>query len=218
MIKTFRKTKYQKIWSACIVAASMFFSGITSADSLKADAEKVVGDVAQGFASGFAAVSSFTKETLNSRPKLPGSIFSGVPAKYPETQVPHILLTKPVADGRLTSRFGYRLNPAGIPLPKKHKGIDYAAPEGTAVYAAGDGIIGKQYKSRSFGNYIKIDHANGFSSAYAHLHNFADGLSRGSRVKKGQLIGTVGSTGRSTGAHLHYELHYNGKAIDPLFN
>jgi len=137
--------------------------------------------------------------------------------KFKASEVPNTLMKKPVAEGRLTSTFGFRLNPSGIPLPKKHKGIDYAAPEGTAIYASGDGIIDKKYVSKSYGNYIRIKHANGFSSAYAHMQKFADGISDGSSVKRGQIIGAIGTTGRSTAAHLHYELLYQGKPVDPLF-
>lgn len=133
-------------------------------------------------------------------------------------EVPHTLDRKPVAEGRLTSTYGYRMRPTGLKfLPKKHNGIDYAAPQGTPIYASGDGVIEKLYVSSSFGNIIRIKHANGFHSAYAHMAAFFDGLSVGDTVSKGQQIGTVGTTGRSTGAHLHYELTYNGKHIDPLF-
>ena len=137
--------------------------------------------------------------------------------KYPLGQVPHTLIKKPVAEGRLTSGHGYRLSPTGVPTPKKHKGVDYAAPAGTPVYAAGDGVIEKIYVSDSYGNYIRIMHDNDFYTAYAHLQAFADGLEVGIPVSKGQIIGNVGSTGRSSGPHLHFELVHAGKFIDPLY-
>ena len=140
-----------------------------------------------------------------------------IAAKFAPTEVPNTLMKKPVAAGRLTSRYGYRLNPKGVPYPKKHKGIDYATDTGTSIYAAGDGVIDKLYVSKSYGNYIRIKHDNGFYTAYAHMHAFGDGLKKGSVVSKGQVIGAVGTTGRSSGAHLHYELIYKGKFIDPLF-
>ena len=87
------------------------------------------------------------------------------------------------------------------------------APEGITIYASRDGIIDKIYVSKSCGNFIR----NGFSSAYAHMQKFADGISDGSSVKRGQIIGAIGTTGRSTAAHLHYELLYHGKPVDPLF-
>jgi len=140
-----------------------------------------------------------------------------IAAKYPLSEVPHTLLRKPVASGRLTSGHGYRLSPTGIPMPRKHKGVDYAAPQGTEIYAAGDGTIDKLYESSSYGNYIRIEHENNFSTAYAHMNEFANGLEVGSLVSKGQIIGYVGSTGRSSGDHLHFELIYEGNFIDPLF-
>lgn len=147
----------------------------------------------------------------------PGGRSGFIAANYAADDVPHTLLKKPVQTGRLTSGFGYRLNPKGVRLPKKHKGVDYFAPEGTPIYAAGDGEIVRLYISSSYGNYIKIKHANGFATAYAHMHEFAPGLAEGSVVTKGQPIGTIGTTGRSTGPHLHYEMLYNGRFIDPLF-
>lgn len=140
-----------------------------------------------------------------------------VVSKYPLNQVPHTLMKKPVAEGKLTSGHGYRFSPTGVPIPKKHKGVDYSAPTGTPVYAAGNGTIVKHYTSKSYGNYIRIEHSNDFFTAYAHMQAFADGLGVGSSVSKGQLIGNVGSTGRSSGPHLHYELIYKGRFIDPLF-
>ena len=138
-------------------------------------------------------------------------------SQFPLDQVPHTLMKKPVAEGRLTSGHGYRFSPTGVPIPKKHKGVDYAAPVGTPIYAAGEGTIVKHYTSKSYGNYIRIEHANGFFTAYAHMQAFADGLAVGSKVSKGQIIGNIGTTGRSSGPHLHFELIHQGNFIDPLF-
>jgi len=133
-------------------------------------------------------------------------------------EAPHTIMVKPVAEGVLTSGHGYRLSPTGVPLPRKHKGVDYAAPQGTQVYAAASGVVEKRYLSESYGNYIRIRHNNGFSTAYAHLHTIDSDLKEGSVVTRGQKIATVGSTGRSTGPHLHFEVIHNGKFIDPLFD
>lgn len=137
--------------------------------------------------------------------------------KFKADEIPNILLKKPVAAGKLTSKFGYRLNPKGIPFPKKHKGIHYAAPQGTAIYASGDGIIQKKYVSTSYGNRILIKHANGFVSTYALMSKFAEKTDVGLPVVGGQKIGEMGNTGKSTASHLHYELLYHGKFVDPLF-
>jgi len=130
---------------------------------------------------------------------------------------PHDFLIKPVASGRLTSGHGYRINPV-TGKPRRHNGIDYAATRGTKVFAAGAGIVEHMYRSRSYGNYIRIRHADGYATAYAHLNSFAKGIKAGVIVKQGQTIGTVGSTGKSTGPHLHFELIHEGRFVDPLSN
>lgn len=131
---------------------------------------------------------------------------------------PHDFIVKPVATGRLTSGHGYRLSPLGVSKPRIHKGIDYAAPRGTDVYAAGAGIVERIYRSSSYGNYIRIRHADGYATAYAHLDSYAKGIKVGTIVKRWQTIGTVGNTGRSTGPHLHFELIHKGRFVDPLKN
>ncbi len=124
------------------------------------------------------------------------------------------LMKTPIDGARLSSRFGKRKHP--IPgYTRQHSGIDFAAPRGTPIYAAGDGSV---VRASTFGGYgyIKIRHNGTYSTAYAHLHGYARGIRSGTRVRQGQVIGYVGSTGRSTGPHLHYEIHRNGKAINPL--
>lgn len=98
---------------------------------------------------------------------------------------------------------------------KNHKGVDFAAPRGTPILAAGSGTVERANRYGSFGNYIRIRHTDGYKTAYAHLSKFARGVKAGKYVKQDQVIGYVGTTGRSTGPHLHYEVHYNGKAINP---
>jgi len=119
------------------------------------------------------------------------------------------LLAKPVATGRLTSGFGPRRG-------RRHDGVDYAAPRGTAVRAAGDGVVEEIRHSASYGNYIRIRHGKALASAYAHLSEFADGLEKGVTVRRGETIGAVGATGRASGPHLHYEVISGGVFIDPL--
>ncbi|UYN98400.1 MAG: M23 family metallopeptidase [Devosia sp.] len=117
--------------------------------------------------------------------------------------------------GTLRSRFGYRIHPI-FKTRRLHTGVDLAAPSGTPIYAAGDGTI-IYYKWQSgYGNKIEIEHVNGYETAYGHLSRFVDGLGNGSRVRQGQLIGYVGSTGQSTGPHLHFEIKINGNLVDPL--
>lgn len=199
-----------------LVAVALTSSCVKRGD-IKNSASTAFSTIKTGIGKGVDGVKSLTSGKLGATRQSNRTKAMEIASRFPASEVPHTLLTKPVADGVLTSGFGFRLNPAGVPIPKGHKGVDYAAPEGTAIFAAGDGVIVKKYVSLSFGNYIKIKHENGFTTAYAHMSRFADGVSDGMTVSKGQKIGEVGSTGKSTGPHLHYELHYNGKALDPFF-
>jgi murein DD-endopeptidase MepM/ murein hydrolase activator NlpD len=125
------------------------------------------------------------------------------------------LMKTPIDGARLSSRFGKRKHPI-LGYTRQHSGVDFAAPRGTPIYAAGDGSVVRAGPFSSFGNYIKIRHNGTYSTAYAHLNAFARGIRQGKRVRQGQIIGYVGTTGRSTGPHLHYEIHRDGKAINPL--
>lgn len=125
------------------------------------------------------------------------------------------LMKTPIDGARLSSRFGNRKHPI-LGYTRLHAGVDFAAPRGTPIYAAGDGTIERAGPFSSFGNYVKIRHNGTYSTAYAHLNGFARGVRKGTRVRQGQVIGYVGTTGRSTGPHLHYEIHRDGKAINPL--
>ena len=124
------------------------------------------------------------------------------------------LMKTPIDGARLTSGFGYRKHPV-LGYSKLHKGLDFAAPRGTPIYAAGDGKIKKIGHYGSYGKYIKIKHMNGIETAYAHMKGFKRGLKNGSKVKQGQVIGYVGTTGRSTGPHLHYEVIKNRRQLNP---
>ncbi|WP_430817573.1 peptidoglycan DD-metalloendopeptidase family protein [Carboxylicivirga sp. RSCT41] len=126
-------------------------------------------------------------------------------------------LKAPLKFSRISSRFSHsRLHPV-LKIRRPHHGIDYAAPTGTPVYALGDGrVIARAYQKRGGGNYIKIKHNSVYTTVYMHLHGFAKGISKGTHVKQGQLIGYVGSTGLSTGPHLDFRVYKNGKPVDPL--
>ncbi|WP_428408560.1 peptidoglycan DD-metalloendopeptidase family protein [Hyphococcus sp.] len=125
-----------------------------------------------------------------------------------------LLMKTPIDGARLSSGFGTRKHPI-LGYRKAHKGVDFAAPRGTPVKAAGDGVILRANRYGSFGNYVKIRHANGYETAYAHLNGFARGMHAGKRVRQGDIIAYVGTTGRSTGPHLHYEVHLRGTAVNP---
>ncbi|MBA4117982.1 MAG: peptidase M23 [Candidatus Puniceispirillum sp.] len=124
------------------------------------------------------------------------------------------LLRTPVDGARLSSGFGSRRHPV-LGYRKDHKGVDFAAPIGTPVMSAGDGVVEKVGPFSSYGNYIRVRHNSEISTAYAHLSRFATGLRPGKAVRQGQIIGYIGMTGRTTGPHLHYELIRFGKQVDP---
>jgi len=124
------------------------------------------------------------------------------------------LLSTPIDGARLSSGYGMRKHPV-LGYSKMHKGMDFAAARGTPIYAAGDGKIVKASRFSSYGNYVKIRHNNNLETAYAHLKGYGKNIKAGKRVKQGQIIGYVGTTGRSTGPHLHYEVLVNGKQANP---
>ena len=125
-----------------------------------------------------------------------------------------LLMKTPIDGARLSSGFGTRRHPI-LGYAKAHKGVDFAAPRGTPIMAAGDGVVERAGPYGSFGNYVRIRHAQGYKTAYAHMHAIRKGVRAGARVRQGDVIGTVGSTGRSTGPHLHYEVHLKDKAVNP---
>lgn len=125
-------------------------------------------------------------------------------------------LRTPVEFARISSKFNpRRLHPV-LHTIRAHKGVDYAAPIGTPVRSAGDGIISLAETQRGYGKVIEIKHGSKYSTLYAHLNGFAPGVKNGAKVKQGQIIGYVGKTGLVTGAHLHYEFRVDGKHVDPL--
>ena len=123
------------------------------------------------------------------------------------------LMKTPINGARLSSRFGMRKHPI-LGFNKLHRGTDFAAPKGTPVMASGDGIVIRSRWCGGGGNCVKIKHNSTYSTVYAHLSKFASGIKEGVRVKQGRVIGYVGSTGMSTGPHLHYEVIENGKKIN----
>ena len=125
------------------------------------------------------------------------------------------LVRKPVLSGIMRSGFGLRRHPI-LGYTKMHTGVDWAAPSGTPVYASGNGTVEKVGWESGYGKYIRIRHTNGYETAYGHMTAYARGIDEGTRVRQGQVIGFVGSTGLSTGSHLHYEILVNGRFVDPM--
>lgn len=124
------------------------------------------------------------------------------------------LLRTPVDGARLSSGFGMRKHPI-LGYSKMHRGVDFAAPSGTPVFAAGDGLVVAAERDGAYGNHIRLRHGDATETAYAHLSRYALGIVPGRQVTQGQIIGYVGSSGRSTGPHLHYEVLLGGERVDP---
>ncbi len=125
------------------------------------------------------------------------------------------LMRTPVDGARVSSNFGFRTHPI-LGFRKLHRGTDFAAPTGTPIFASGDGVIEFAAPKGPNGNFVRIRHTNGWETLYLHMNRFAPGISAGVHVSQGQQIGEVGTTGRSTGPHLHYEVHIDGEPVDPL--
>lgn len=141
----------------------------------------------------------------------------GLPQYYDENgkSSKRTIMKTPINGAKLTSRYGKRKHPV-LGYTKLHRGIDFAAPAGTPIFAAGDGIIEKAGWNGSYGRYIRIRHTGTYKTAYAHLSGIHKRIKIGSRISQGKIIGYVGSSGRSTGAHLHYEVLRNDKQVNPM--
>jgi len=125
------------------------------------------------------------------------------------------LLKTPLKVIKVSSQYGNRKHPI-LGYTKMHKGVDFAAPTGTPIYSAGNGVITEIGWKSGYGKFIRVKHSGTLSTAYAHASNFAKNLKVGSIVKQGQIIAYVGSTGRATGSHLHYEVAIDGKHVNPM--
>ena len=125
------------------------------------------------------------------------------------------LMRNPVKGGRYTSGFGERRHPL-LGIMRMHTGVDWAAPVGTPILAAADGTVELVGRKGGYGNYVRIRHPNGYSTAYGHMSRYADGVAPGVAVKQGQIIGYVGSTGFSTGPHCHFEILVNNNFVNPM--
>ncbi|WP_236843597.1 peptidoglycan DD-metalloendopeptidase family protein [Campylobacter lanienae] len=130
-------------------------------------------------------------------------------------ELENFLLIKPVPNARISSRFNPKRFHPVLKRYRAHLGTDYAAPRGTKIYAAGDGVVSFVGNKGGYGKTVTIQHSGGYMTLYAHLNGYAKGIKKGKKVKKGQLIAYVGSTGLSTGPHLHLGLYKNGNAINP---
>lgn len=158
-------------------------------------------------------------DQLNNQMKVQNSSYEELMklAKQKQHMLASIPAIQPVANKdlkRVASGYGYRIDPI-YRTRKMHKGLDFSAPKGTEVYATGDGVVKKVKRMRwGYGTHIIVDHGYGYTTLYAHLSGTK--VRRGDKVKRGQLIGLVGSTGKSTAPHLHYEVAKNGRQVNPI--
>jgi murein DD-endopeptidase MepM/ murein hydrolase activator NlpD len=141
----------------------------------------------------------------------------GEPAEYFDARgqsAKSMLMKTPVDGARITSGFGMRFHPI-LGYSRMHKGIDFGVPIGTPVMAAGSGVVQQEGRLGGYGNFIEVNHQNGYATAYGHLSRFAPGIHVGSRVRQGQVIAYSGNSGMSTGPHLHYEIRIHDRQVNP---
>lgn len=165
----------------------------------------------------YAALSTRTKASAVYRFTPPNNGAEGEPGWFDSDgrSIKRALLRTPVDAARVSSGFGFRIHPI-LGFAKLHKGTDFAAPTGTPIFASGDAVVEFAGPKGPNGNFVKLRHANGWETLYLHMNAFAPGIAAGGHVAQGQEIGQVGTTGRSTGPHLHYELHIAGEPVDPM--
>jgi murein DD-endopeptidase MepM/ murein hydrolase activator NlpD len=142
---------------------------------------------------------------------------SGAPEFFDETgkNIRGFLLRTPVDGARITSNFGARRHPI-LGYTRMHQGIDFGARAGTPILSAGAGVVSFSGRAGGYGNQVRVKHQGGWETSYSHMSRFAKGIKNGQRVAQGQVIGYVGSTGMSTGPHLHYEIALNGRKQNPV--
>lgn len=197
---------------AALAAAAMLMAASPAAAQTEATSVQISGEVHRIAEDADTAVGRGDNEfsqLFASWKSLDNGLGITQPAATSAISVPSRM---PLKDMRMSSGYGMRNHPV-LGRRANHKGVDLAAPTGTPVYATADGMVAKAEWFSSYGNYIQIEHGGEMQTRYAHLSAYS--VQAGSRVQKGDLIGYVGSTGRSTGPHLHYEVRIAGDAVDP---
>lgn len=192
-------------------------------DSARAKAMEVAKEIAvvEGMANNelFFSIDR-TLELLNSRIKVQNDSYKQIDEliKGKEKLLSHTPAIQPVSNkdlNRIASGFGYRIDPV-YKTVKMHAGLDFAAPQGTPIYATADGVVSVAgNKGNGYGNHVIINHGYGYQTLYGHMVKVKS--NSGQKVSRGEVIGWVGSTGKSTGPHCHYEVHKNGNKIDPVY-
>ncbi|MGX7927442.1 M23 family metallopeptidase [Tsuneonella sp. HG094] len=202
----------RRIFAALAAAGAFFSMGATPAlaNSSAAASADIAAPVRDARAAGINSTDEQFKQLFSSWQSL-----DGVNAPNPVAPTTGVAIPSraPLAVGSTSSSYGLRTHPV-LGGTRAHKGIDLAAPTGTPVYATADGVVGKAEWFSSYGLYVSIGHGAELETRYAHMSRLA--VAAGERVRKGDVIGYVGSTGRSTGPHLHYEVRVSGEAVNPI--
>lgn len=214
-MKTHTMRPFSKVAAAfgaatVLIAASPAIAN-TSANAAAADVTEPVRDAQDNeFSNGDERFSELfaSWSALDTAPDTPGA-----PATIIERSTVSVPSRMPLQGARMSSSYGMRDHPV-LRQRRRHNGVDLAAPTGTPVYATADGIVGRADWFSSYGLYVAIDHGADLETRYAHMSRLA--VAAGERVRKGDVIGYVGSTGRSTGPHLHYEVRVDGVAVNPI--
>ncbi|MFA9200644.1 MAG: M23 family metallopeptidase [Cypionkella sp.] len=203
----------QRRFFAALAAVGMFLSGATPAlANASAAAADIAAPVRDAKANGISGDEQF-KQLFASWQALDSGVPATVQNPIAASTGVSIPSRAPLAIGYASSGFGLRTHPV-LGGTRAHKGIDLAAPTGTPIYATADGTVGKAEWFSSYGLFVAIDHGGELETRYAHMSRIA--VAPGQRVRKGEVIGYVGSTGRSTGPHLHYEVRVAGQAVNPV--
>jgi len=198
-----------------IYAWSIDFFGLQKGDKFKIIyEEKFINDTSIGYGKIIASYFEHYNDTIYAIPFTQDSILSFYDLKG--NSLRKAFLKAPLKFSRVSSGFTYARKHPILKIVRPHLGVDYAAPSGTPVHALGDGVVIKKLYTKGGGNYVKIKHNSVYSTGYMHLKGFAKGITVGTRVAQGQVIGYVGMTGLATGPHLDFRVWKNGKNINPL--
>jgi murein DD-endopeptidase MepM/ murein hydrolase activator NlpD len=192
-----------------LVAVAMLVAASPAAAQTETTSAQISGSVYQGMESPLGQGDEEFGELFANWESLDNGSGVALPRLAPPVSIPSRM---PLGQVVLTSSYGMRTHPI-LRRRAQHNGVDLAAPRDTPVYATADGIVAKAERWSTYGNYIQIEHGGELQTRYAHLNGYA--VVAGDRVHKGDLIGYVGSTGRSTGPHLHYEVRVAGVPVDP---
>lgn len=203
-------TGFLAICCALFVSATATPALANSSANAAATAADVTEPLREAQGEGIGASDQRFRSLFSSWTSLERSGPTTIPTERSIVSIPSRM---PLAGAVLTSNYGMRTHPV-LGGTRKHHGIDLAAPTGTPVYATADGVVSKADWFSSYGLYISVEHGASLQTRYAHLSRLA--VATGDTVKKGDLIGYVGSTGRSTGPHLHYEVRVDGVAVNPI--